>query len=108
MKFPILWLFLILALFHQLSIFKCLQNSSPENDSSPSKRREPMIPRRKTLSYTTKFDFKPFIKRRSRHRHVNLASDGQTRLGPPGGSDIDPRYGVEKRYVPSGPNRLHN
>ncbi|GFP90643.1 clavata3/esr (cle)-related protein 13 [Phtheirospermum japonicum] len=25
-----------------------------------------------------------------------------------GGYEIDPRFGVEKRYVPSGPNPLHN
>ncbi|KAK4423698.1 CLAVATA3/ESR (CLE)-related protein 9 [Sesamum alatum] len=25
-----------------------------------------------------------------------------------GGNEIDPRYGVEKRFVPSGPNPLHN
>ncbi|KAH6799113.1 hypothetical protein C2S51_035597 [Perilla frutescens var. frutescens] len=25
-----------------------------------------------------------------------------------GGDEIDPRYGVEKRLVPSGPNPLHN
>lgn len=27
---------------------------------------------------------------------------------PPPPSEIDPRYGVEKRLVPSGPNPLHN
>ncbi|CAA0833058.1 CLAVATA3/ESR (CLE)-related protein 13 [Striga hermonthica] len=27
---------------------------------------------------------------------------------PAGGCEIDPRYGVEKRLVPSGPNPLHN
>ncbi|KAK8955610.1 hypothetical protein KSP40_PGU017860 [Platanthera guangdongensis] len=25
-----------------------------------------------------------------------------------GGSEIDPLYGVEKRFVPQGPNALHN
>ncbi|KAF8766239.1 hypothetical protein HU200_007748 [Digitaria exilis] len=31
-------------------------------------------------------------------------------MPPPsrGGEEIDPRYGVSKRLVPSGPNRLHN
>ncbi|GMJ04639.1 hypothetical protein HRI_004133100 [Hibiscus trionum] len=29
-------------------------------------------------------------------------------LAPPGSNEIDPRYGVEKRLVPSGPNPLHN
>ncbi|KAL6538909.1 hypothetical protein OROMI_025235 [Orobanche minor] len=108
MKFTILLLFLILTLSHQLYNFKTLQNPSPENDYSLSEYQEPMNPRRKTLSYTTKFDFKPFIKRRSRHRHMKLAPDSQIRLGPPGGSEIDPCYGAEKRSVPSGPNPLHN
>ncbi|OWM89491.1 CLAVATA3/ESR (CLE)-related protein 10-like [Punica granatum] len=27
---------------------------------------------------------------------------------PPPDNEIDPRYGVEKRLVPSGPNPLHN
>ncbi|KAK8686834.1 hypothetical protein V6N13_125851 [Hibiscus sabdariffa] len=27
---------------------------------------------------------------------------------PSNGEEIDPRYGVEKRLVPSGPNPLHN
>ncbi|XP_002512111.2 CLAVATA3/ESR (CLE)-related protein 9 [Ricinus communis] len=27
---------------------------------------------------------------------------------PPGDDQIDPRYGVDKRLVPSGPNPLHN
>ncbi|KAL4363989.1 hypothetical protein GQ457_04G010850 [Hibiscus cannabinus] len=32
-----------------------------------------------------------------------------TQPSPPSkGEEIDPRYGVEKRLVPSGPNPLHN
>ncbi|CAL9125630.1 unnamed protein product, partial [Musa textilis] len=27
---------------------------------------------------------------------------------PPGEEEVDPRYGVEKRLVPTGPNPLHN
>ncbi|XP_073129015.1 CLAVATA3/ESR (CLE)-related protein 10-like [Henckelia pumila] len=37
---------------------------------------------------------------RSRHH--------QPRPPPSGDDEIDPRYGVEKRLVPSGPNPLHN
>ncbi|KAL4184319.1 hypothetical protein AMTRI_Chr10g225010 [Amborella trichopoda] len=29
-------------------------------------------------------------------------------LTPPYSEEIDPRYGVEKRLVPTGPNPLHN
>ncbi|VVA95214.1 unnamed protein product [Arabis nemorensis] len=56
-------------------------------------------PGRKALT-VRKFDFTPFSKdlRRKHHREVSS----------PGGSEIDPRYGVEKRLVPSGPNPLHH
>ncbi|KAF8111371.1 hypothetical protein N665_0076s0344 [Sinapis alba] len=47
----------------------------------------------------SKFDFTPFMDlRRKDHKDVSQL----------GGSDIDPRYGVEKRLVPSGPNPLHH
>ncbi|CAA0333741.1 unnamed protein product [Arabidopsis thaliana] len=56
-------------------------------------------PGRRALAVKT-FDFTPFLKdlRRSNHRKAL----------PAGGSEIDPRYGVEKRLVPSGPNPLHH
>ncbi|XP_065864535.1 CLAVATA3/ESR (CLE)-related protein 12-like [Euphorbia lathyris] len=41
----------------------------------------------------TNFDFSPFLNRH-RHRHT--------------GTRIDPRYGAEKRIVPTGPNPLHH
>ncbi|KAK8710490.1 hypothetical protein V6N13_145811 [Hibiscus sabdariffa] len=46
----------------------------------------------------TKFDFTPF------HSSV----DGNVKGPEPSGSEIDPRYGVEKRLVPTGPNPLHH
>lgn len=48
-----------------------------------------------------KFDFTPF----SKDLHP---SNHHQKVSPPGGSEIDPRYGVEKRLVPSGPNPLHH
>ncbi|CAF2199394.1 CLAVATA3/ESR (CLE)-related protein 13 [Brassica rapa] len=48
----------------------------------------------------SKFDFTPFMKDLRRKDHQDVS-----RLG---GSEIDPRYGVEKRLVPSGPNPLHH
>ncbi|KAL1216817.1 CLAVATA3/ESR (CLE)-related protein 13 [Cardamine amara subsp. amara] len=45
-----------------------------------------------------KFDFTPFMNDLRRSNKVY----------PPGGSEIDPRYGFEKRIVPSGPNPLHH
>ncbi|KAJ0255751.1 CLAVATA3/ESR [Hirschfeldia incana] len=47
----------------------------------------------------SKFDFTPFMDLRQKdHQDASQL----------GGSDIDPRYGVEKRLVPSGPNPLHH
>ncbi|KAG9144407.1 hypothetical protein Leryth_017537 [Lithospermum erythrorhizon] len=43
-----------------------------------------------------KFDFTTFM-----HHHNNRRDD-------PFESEIDPRYGVDKRLVPSGPNPLHH
>ncbi|KAH0938194.1 hypothetical protein HID58_005655 [Brassica napus] len=55
--------------------------------------------RRKALSHT--FDFTPFQHRKNNHHHPR---SGEAH----GGDEIDPRYGVEKRRVPSGPNPLHH
>ncbi|KAH7682499.1 hypothetical protein IHE45_05G125400 [Dioscorea alata] len=44
------------------------------------------------------------------HHHVHHQLQHQ-QLQPPiedDGNEIDPRYGVEKRLVPSGPNPLHH
>ncbi|KAG7586966.1 hypothetical protein ISN45_Aa02g022090 [Arabidopsis thaliana x Arabidopsis arenosa] len=56
-------------------------------------------PGRRALAVKT-FDFTPFLKDSGRSNHWKDL--------PPGGSEIDPRYGVEKRLVPSGPNPLHH
>uniref|UniRef100_A0A7C9CYQ2 Uncharacterized protein n=1 Tax=Opuntia streptacantha TaxID=393608 RepID=A0A7C9CYQ2_OPUST len=56
---------------------------------------------RKLLDSTQLFDFTPFKQHHRKHVPV--------RPGPgPGGSEIDPIYGVEKRRVPTGPNPLHH
>ncbi|EEF50649.1 CLE12, putative [Ricinus communis] len=52
----------------------------------------------------SKFDFAPFLNKHHRHRpHYH-------RMKPesPAGAEIDPRYGAEKRLVPTGPNPLHH
>ncbi|XP_013651400.3 CLAVATA3/ESR (CLE)-related protein 12-like, partial [Brassica napus] len=54
---------------------------------------------RKALSHT--YDFSPFQHRKNNHHHPR---SGEAH----GGDEIDPRYGVEKRRVPSGPNPLHH
>ncbi|KAF2594810.1 hypothetical protein F2Q70_00045387 [Brassica cretica] len=48
----------------------------------------------------SKFDFTLFTKDLHRKDHQDVSQLG--------GSEIDPRYGVEKRLVPSGPNPLHH
>ncbi|KAI3726812.1 hypothetical protein L1987_66618 [Smallanthus sonchifolius] len=51
-------------------------------------------------SQSTEFDFTPFV-HGQQHQH-------QHHQHPARGSEIDPRYGVEMRLVPSGPNPLHH
>nr|GMD31022.1 CLAVATA3/ESR (CLE)-related protein 12-like [Ipomoea batatas] len=51
---------------------------------------------RKLLLGTNSFDFSPFMHRRRNHHP------------PQPENNIDPRYEVEKRLVPSGPNPLHH
>lgn len=93
---PFFWLFFLLLLFHELYKFKFLDNTSTINISPSSLLgHQSLIKHRKAL--TTNFDFTPFL-----HHHRKLPPE------PPRGSEIDPRYGVEKRLVPTGPNPLHH
>lgn len=57
-------------------------------------------------SLASNFDFTPFYKNHNHHRK-NLPA-GHMHTEPAAGSEIDPRYGVEKRLVPNGPNPLHH
>ncbi|KDP20081.1 hypothetical protein JCGZ_05850 [Jatropha curcas] len=63
------------------------------------------------LMATSKFNFTPFIKT-SNHRHRHHRHHHRSHLPPvqpqPAETEIDPRYGVEKRLVPTGPNPLHH
>ncbi|KVI06474.1 hypothetical protein Ccrd_015163 [Cynara cardunculus var. scolymus] len=65
-----------------------------------------LISNRKVLSHPTKFDFTPFIHGHHHHHH-HRHRHHQHRLAA-AGSKIDPRYGVEMRLVPTGPNPLHH
>ncbi|GMN57926.1 hypothetical protein TIFTF001_027027 [Ficus carica] len=67
-----------------------------------------MIIRSRKLA--TKIDFTPFLVRHQhRHHHHRHHHHRHAPTQPdPGGSEIDPRYGVEKRLVPTGPNPLHH
>ncbi|KAI8024455.1 CLAVATA3/ESR (CLE)-related protein 13 [Camellia lanceoleosa] len=97
----ILWLSLFLLFFHELYIYKS-KISNITTLSSLS--RHPPIGRKVLAS---KFDFTPFLKHRHHHHHQKHSPEmnGQPE---PAGSEIDPRYGVEKRLVPTGPNPLHH
>ncbi|KAK1422274.1 hypothetical protein QVD17_25268 [Tagetes erecta] len=57
---------------------------------------------KKTLTLSTKFDFTPFIHSHQHHHHHHRHQR------PLEGSEIDTRYGVEARLVPTGPNPLHH
>ncbi|KAJ3692342.1 hypothetical protein LUZ60_012692 [Juncus effusus] len=48
---------------------------------------------------------------KNHHKHDNSASylpGHRPKPGPDPGEEIDPRYGVDKRLVPTGPNPLHH
>ena len=60
-----------------------------------------------------KFDFTPFQKQQNDHHYRNQDHHHhdrkkQVQEDKDHGREIDPRYGVEKRKVPSGPNPLHH
>ncbi|CAM0954636.1 unnamed protein product [Alopecurus aequalis] len=46
--------------------------------------------------------------RHGRHHHQHRVAMPQPPPGRDDGDEIDPRYGVSKRRVPTGPNPLHN
>ena len=90
--------------------------------SSISNNFRPLIGTRKVLAST--FDFTPFLSRQQqqqRHKKPRRSSRDVPEPGDQAAGDhddhhdeneneneIDPRYGVEKRRVPTGPNPLHH
>lgn len=94
--FLLLWLSLLSLFLHEYCNAK--PRATTYFSSSSSVPRHPPISR-KVLS--SKFDFTPFRKLRHRHHH-------RRQPNMPAGAEIDPRYGVEKRLVPTGPNPLHH
>ena len=75
-----------------------------------------LISSRKVLA--SNFDFTPFLnhhqqreQKKRHHQKGRLEPDMQASSEPVEdheGKEIDPRYGVEKRRVPTGPNPLHH
>ncbi|KAF8048903.1 hypothetical protein N665_2363s0003 [Sinapis alba] len=102
----VLWLSLFFLLLHHLYYVNLHRLYSLHvEEKSMSKHHDHRLytinrlVSRKALSHT--FDFTPFQHRRNNHHHPR-SGDAH------GGDEIDPRYGVEKRRVPSGPNPLHH
>ncbi|AES62088.1 hypothetical protein MtrunA17_Chr1g0198831 [Medicago truncatula] len=93
----LLWLSLLFLLFHQYynlkysKIYK-KQIIQASHHSSPSHHSRKVLAR--------KFHFSPFFK--------HLHPQGFAVQKDPSDTAIDPRYGVEKRRVPTGPNPLHH
>ncbi|KAL1810738.1 hypothetical protein ACET3Z_020803 [Daucus carota] len=87
-------LFFLLLIFCGVSINKilCQDRNIDQN----------LVQNRRLLA--KKFDFSPFQHPHHRHRHHHHHS----RHAAPAEPEIDPRYGVDKRLVPSGPNPLHH
>ncbi|KAI3433257.1 uncharacterized protein J3R85_007159 [Psidium guajava] len=110
--FTMLWLSLLLLLLLEFrksrspplsSTQQAVGVGSKSGSSSSSASHQHGSINRKVLA--SRFDFAPFRKRRGK------SSRGRSPhpLEPPdGGREIDPRYGVEKRLVPTGPNPLHH
>ncbi|EEF38009.1 CLE12, putative [Ricinus communis] len=107
----VLWLSLLLLLFHELFHFK----SGIINTKEIVSTTYPSIPRRSSFNrkvLASKIDFSPFQKKQQQNHHHPHYQDHHHekqqvhRNGD--GKEIDPRYGVEKRLVPTGPNPLHH
>ncbi|OMP06840.1 hypothetical protein COLO4_07860 [Corchorus olitorius] len=98
--FSFLWLSLLLLLLHEFHNFKFKINS---------KQATPLITRKVV---TTKFDFTPFQKHHHQHKqdkhYYNYSPQTKKHSDPGDDTEIDPRYGVQKRLVPTGPNPLHH
>ncbi|KAK7343894.1 hypothetical protein VNO77_12996 [Canavalia gladiata] len=102
----LLWLSLLLLIFHEFYNIKFKINKKQITQASHSllPSRRPFMSR-KVLS--SKFDFSPFFKHNNHHQHYKH-QQGDAVKHDPSNTEIDPRYGVEKRRVPTGPNPLHH
>ncbi|KAK4357561.1 hypothetical protein RND71_023171 [Anisodus tanguticus] len=100
----ILWLSLLVILFQEFKFLKTNKKITVSNH-----HMHHLFGQRKTL-IASNFDFTPFVKSGQRHHHHHRKhSTGDVHEEPePAESEIDQRYGVEKRLVPTGPNPLHH
>ncbi|KAL3501643.1 hypothetical protein ACH5RR_036092 [Cinchona calisaya] len=97
--------FLLFHEFYGLKNIKKNKNNYTSQLSSSLSHHQPLIIHRKALA-GSKFDFTPFVK--NLHRKRKHSPDIHPPPGEPGGNEIDPPYGEEKRLVPTGPNPLHH
>ncbi|KAL3336676.1 hypothetical protein AABB24_029374 [Solanum stoloniferum] len=102
----VLWFSILVFLFQE---FKFLKNNNKViiyNDH----HHHFLFGQRKTL-IASNFDFTPFVKHVQHHHHHHHHQNDvyeQPQAEPAGSHEIDQRYGVEKRLVPTGPNPLHH
>ncbi|KAK4773910.1 hypothetical protein SAY87_028929 [Trapa incisa] len=102
----LLWLSLILLWFHQFNNVKPFIINDHRQRITAMRYPPLLIPpqvsiNRKVLA--SKFDFFPSQKR---HNHRQNRGEGISDVRAK--SQTDPRYGIEKRLVPTGPNPLHH
>ncbi|CAJ1944340.1 unnamed protein product [Sphenostylis stenocarpa] len=96
----ILWLFLLSLLFHAWFGFNSHYHNQPHFS---------LYPNRKILATAPAFDFTPFLHHHHHHhRHHHRRHHHRSHMPDPKLTEIDPRFGVEKRLVPTGPNPLHH
>ncbi|TKY54944.1 CLAVATA3/ESR (CLE)-related protein 13 [Spatholobus suberectus] len=100
----ILWLFLFFVLFHGWFGFK--SNNDNAVISNNHQLQLSVSRNRKILAAGRGFDFTPFLHHHRRHHHRR--HHHRSHKPEPKATEIDPRYGVEKRLVPTGPNPLHH
>ncbi|CAL1392859.1 unnamed protein product [Linum trigynum] len=106
LKLPSLALLLLLLwlslLFHEFYGFKRHTVITSNPSTFHASRPAVVVNHRKVLA--SNFDFSQFRKPTTttthHHHHHRVTSS------PP--PEIDPRYGVDKRLVPTGPNPLHH
>ncbi|XP_022727349.1 CLAVATA3/ESR (CLE)-related protein 12-like [Durio zibethinus] len=103
--FTILWLSLLFLLLHQFQNFKFKTTSKQTSSITfSSLSHNPLINTRKVVA--SKFVFTPFQKHHQQEQDEH--SPDMKKQSEPADNEIDPRYGVQKRLVPTGSNPLHH
>ncbi|CDP00566.1 unnamed protein product [Coffea canephora] len=103
----LIYLILCLSMFflwlHEYRGLMSTHNYDAISHPSSLSHHQPSIHRKALAS--AEFDFTPFLKSHHNKRPRRSPDD---RAPPSDGDEIDPRYGAEKRLVPTGPNPLHH